>query len=94
MSSNQAAQTANNVANWLWLATSTLSLLLAINEWIAWSSCKGNSICQYIYYKITGGPATGELERSGTVVITPEMEGGGGGGRVIRVVGGQGILSE
>jgi hypothetical protein len=90
MSSNQAAQTANNVANWLWLSTSTLSLLLAINEWIAWSSCKGNSICQYIYYKITGGPATGELERSGTVV-TQEME---GGGRVIRVVGGQGILSE
>ena len=87
MSSNQTAETANNVANWLWLTTSTLSLLLAINEWIAWSSCKGNSICQYIYYKITGGPATGELERSGTVVTTPES-------RVIRVVGGQGILSE
>jgi len=91
MSSSQAAQTANNIANWLWLATSTLSLLLAINEWIAWSSCKGNSICQYIYYKITGGPATGsagELERSGTVTT------GEGSARVIRVVGGQGILSE
>lgn len=41
---------ATSTANWLWLATSTLSFLLVLNEWFAWSSCKSNSLIQAIYY--------------------------------------------
>ena len=40
----------NTTANWLWLATSTLSFLLVLNEWFAWSSCASNSLVQALYY--------------------------------------------
>ena len=40
----------NTTANLLWLATSTLSFLLVLNEWFAWSSCASNSLVQALYY--------------------------------------------
>lgn len=62
----------DNVANWLWLATSSLSFLLVLNEWFAWSSCKSNSITQAIY-TFFSPPAEPVVEDTSSLKGAPSM---------------------